>query len=293
MIAYRISIAELERLVAAEKVDWIQRAKGRTAGFRKAGKYAEASSIWGEVKAVYIRLQGEGKCIYCERKLEGEELGKAEYDVEHFRPKSSVRRWKAAQSLIDEGVKMAEPDNQATGYYLLPYHLLNYSAACKPCNSALKSDCFPIAGKYRYKGVNPKTLLAEKPLLIFPLGDFDVDPESLIRFHGVSPQPVATSGHERHRALTTIAFFELDDPIRRKNLMRERACLIAGMYPWLEILGGAPGPAAVAKTLIDGFTSQRNAHANCARSFRALYARDPAEALVLVERATAFIEASS
>jgi hypothetical protein len=294
MIGYRISEADLKKLIEAEVPGWIKRAKTRTDQFVAAGEYTEENTIWSEIKVVYMRLQGDSKCVYCERKLESEQRGKAEQDVEHFRPKSSVRNWRVPEALQREGVSVTSPGQKAPGYHRLPYHLFNYSAACKPCNSALKSDCFPIAGKYRFGGGNPKTLNAEKPLLIYPIGDFDADPETLIRFHGVSPQPAAADGHERHRALTTIAFFELDDAIQRKNLLRERAVVITTLYPQLEVLAGPAHPGkVVARQLVDGFCSPKAAHSNCARSYTALHGRDRAEALAIFERAAAFIDASS
>ena len=293
MIGYPITEAHLKQLIETEAPGWLLRAKERTKQFVAAGKYSESSTIWSEVKAVYMRLQGESKCVYCERKLEAEERGKSEQDVEHFRPKGSVRAWQVPVPVQQQGVSVTPPGAGAPGYHRLPYHLFNYSAACKPCNSALKSDCFPIAGKYRFNGGNPRTLAAEKPLLIYPLGDFDADPEMLIRFHGVSPQPVAAAGHERHRALATIAFFELDDPIQRKNLVRERAVIITTLYPQLEVLAGAPGSKAAARQIVGGFTSAKAPHTNCARSYADLYGRDRPEALAIFERAAAFIDASS
>lgn len=293
MIGYAVALADLEQQIEGEVPGWLARAAQRTATFEAAGKYSEPSSIWSEVKGVYMRLQGEAKCAYCERKLEGEERGKSEQDVEHFRPKSRVRNWKAPPELRQQGVRIKAPAASAPGYHLLPYHLFNYSAACKPCNSALKSDHFPIAGQYAFAGKDPRALSSEKPLLIYPIGDFDAAPEALIQFHGISPQPVAPSGHDRHRALTTIAFFELDDPLKRKNLMRERAIVISVLYPQLEILAGAPVPPRSARRLVDGLTSARSAHANCARSFCALHARDRTEAGAIYELAAEFVDSSS
>lgn len=292
MIGYRIALAELKQLIEAEVPGWLKRAGDRTKQFVAAGKYSESNTIWGEVKGVYMHLQGQAKCIYCERKLEAQERGRAEQDIEHFRPKSSVRAWRVPADLVPV-LSIAPPNPGAPGYHRLPYHLFNYSAACKPCNSTLKSDCFPIAGKYRFSGSNPKTLLAEKPFLIYPIGDFDADPETLIRFHGVSPQPVASAGHARNRALATIAFFELDDAIHRKNLMRERAVIITALYPQLEVLAAASGPKRAARTIVNGFSSAQAPHASCARSFVALHSRDRVEALAIFELAVAFIDAHS
>ena len=280
MIGYRITKAQMEALIEAEAPGWLHKVATRTAGFHQKGFYDETSSIWSEVKVVYMRLQGDCKCAYCERKLESIDFGKIEQDVDHFRPKGRVREWNLPKALTDLGIKATAVPDEDRGYFLLPYHPFNYAASCKPCNSALKKDYFPIAGKYSLMGDDPKKLLAEKPFLIFPVGGFDDEPEELIRFHGVSPQPVAANGHNRERALVTIEFFKLDDEAKRKNLLRERAVIIIALHPQLEKLaGGATGNAKVeAQRLVEGFTAPNSAHTNCARSYRDLFQNDRAEA---------------
>ena len=84
MIRYPVSKAQLEALLTAEDATWLQRAAARTEMFRRRGFYGEKSSIWSEVKPVYVRLQGHGKCAYCEREMESVAIGKVEQDVEHF-----------------------------------------------------------------------------------------------------------------------------------------------------------------------------------------------------------------
>ena len=119
------------------------------------------------------------------------------------------------------------------GYHLLPYHLLNYSVACARCNSELKRDHFPIRGTRRSAGENPAVLqAAEEAWLIFPLGRYDDDPEKLLTFHGLSPQAVARAGSFAHqRALVTIAFFNLDNRNKRRELFRGRADVIQKLGP--------------------------------------------------------------
>ncbi len=276
MIAYRIKQAELEALIEAESPRWLKKASTRTAGFRERNCYDESSTIWSYVKAVYMRLQGDCKCAYCERKLESTPLGKIEQDVEHFRPKSRIRAWTLPKSLKDQDIMVTAVPDEKRGYFLLPYHPLNYLAACKPCNSLLKKDYFPIAGEYDLAGDDPAQLhIKEKPLLIYPIGDFDDAPEDLIRFYGVSPQAVAPNGFNRERALVTIEFFKLDDPTERKHLFRERAFIIVALYPQLEKLvdGTMDREKDDAQQLVDGFTSPKSAHTNCARSFRDLFQR--------------------
>jgi len=80
--------------------------------------------MWSEIKQVFIDLQ-ERKCAFCERPLES----KKEYDVEHFRPKGSVKPWKPTAALIAAGVTINQTTTKEPGYHLLPYNLLNYTVA--------------------------------------------------------------------------------------------------------------------------------------------------------------------
>lgn len=300
MIGYRISKAQLEALINTEvpgrgnQPSWLQRAATKTTEFRNKGFYGESSSIWSEVKVVYMRLQGNCKCAYCERKLEATDLGKIEQDVEHFRPKSSVKAWRVPKSLSNSGIVFAPAPPPGKGYYLLPYHPFNYSAACKPCNSALKKDFFPIAGTYDLQGDDPVKLKKEKPYLICPVGDFDDLPEDLIKFHGVSPQAVAASGHARARALVTIQFFKLDDEAKRKNLLRERAMVVTTLYPQLKTLKTGTGAGKkIAAILVKACTAPHAPHTNCARSFQRLFQTNPAEAAQIFEKAALLMDSIS
>ena len=295
MIGYSISRPDLEQRIREESDSWLARASQRTEDFRKQGRYTEKNSIWSEVKVVYMRLQGESKCAYCERKMESEDFGKVEQDVEHFRPKGNVKSWKIPKPLADQGISVTPAPNERRGYFLLPYHLFNYAASCKPCNSAIKGDRFPIAGTYNTKGRDPKQLKSEKPYLIYPIGDVDEDPEKLIRFYGVSPQPVATRGYRRNRALVTIEFFKLDDVNRRKNLIRERAIIIVAMYPQLKKLnrGAKTADKAQARQIVSSCTQLKAPHTNCAKSFQKLFETDPEEARVIFNTAIQFVSSIS
>ena len=108
-----------------------------------------------------MKLQGESKCAYCERKLESSDYGKIEQDVEHFRPKKMVREWQMPKRLKELGIAAMKVPNDDRGYFLLPYHPFNYAATCKPCNSALKKNYFPIAGDYELTNEDPVDLLKE------------------------------------------------------------------------------------------------------------------------------------
>lgn len=115
----------------------------------------------------------------------------------------------------------------------------------------------------------------------------------MIRFEGVLPQPVEPAGHNRHRALVTIAFFHLDDTDR--GLIRERAEVIPTLYLALKTLAGKPSRADLrrATRTIEAFTAPGARHANCARCFRALFERDPDGAARLGDAALEFFAGKS
>jgi hypothetical protein len=284
MIRYPITRARLLALIDEEAPTWRQRAAERTETFRQLGRYEESTPFWSEVKAVFMRLQGDGKCAYCERKLESEEYGKGEQDVEHFRPKGNVKPWKPSKELA--ALPLTPPPGEKKGYYLLPYNPLNYAAACKPCNSALKSDRFPIAGAYRLDKEDPARMQDEKAYLIYPIGSIDLDPAKMIEFHGLSPRPLAASGFERDRALATIDFFQLGNPIARKNLFRDRALVVVAVFRLLEQT--QTGDATARKQASDKLKkalSPRLSHLNCAQSFVRLYHADPEAAKAIHTKA--------
>ena len=89
MIRYAVTLEELRERVEQDVPGWSARAKERTEKFRCKKKYEEKSSIWSEVKPVFMELQGGGKCCFCERKFESGALGRYELDVEHFRRRAT------------------------------------------------------------------------------------------------------------------------------------------------------------------------------------------------------------
>lgn len=292
MIGYRIRYQELKKLIEAERPGWMVRAANRTATFAIAGKYDEASSIWSEIKVVYMRLQGGSKCAFCERKLEAEEHGAGEQDVEHFRPKGRVTDWIPVSTVLPVGTMLTS--GSGSGYHLLAYHLYNYSATCKPCNASLKRDQFPITGVRNLLGTEPSQMGGECPLLIYPIGTIDSDPEALIGFLGTSPTALKKKGFKRLRALATIEFFQLADPIKRKNLFRDRALIIVALHPLLIKASKKSGPDVIqAKETVKAFCSDGAPHANCARSYVALYHSDANQAKIFHQNALAMICASS
>lgn len=159
------------------------------------------------------------------------------------------------------------------GYRFLAYNLLNYASSCKVCNERLKACFFPIAGKHDYKGTKPPVLQKkERPYLIYPLGDFDDDPEDLISFEGMVAVPRKKPGsHEYNRALVTIAFFRLN--AIRDDLLMLRAKILEDILTKLELLETIKTPARRKEIWSDilRFTDESSYDVNCVRSLLRLY----------------------
>ena len=284
MIRYPATLDSLRERIKDEVPGWLASARRKTGRFRKLKRYSEESPTWSEVKPVFMELQ-RAKCAYCERKLEEGDIGKIEWDVEHFRPKSAVTRWPPRSQTVEFAFPLG-PASQ-TGYYLLPYHPLNYLASCKVCNSPLKGDYFPIgARRRRLTGSDPRKLVTEQPYLIYPIGDFDDDPESLLSFQGFLCVPVADRGERRRRALVTIAFFRLND---RDTLLKERAQLILGTWVMLQRREADPADN-ISREYIEAIGTPGFRHANCARSFLRTYEQDRELARTFVERAREYCQ---
>ncbi|MDJ0909817.1 MAG: hypothetical protein QNI99_11530 [Woeseiaceae bacterium] len=283
MIRYPIRPSTWRNRVAAASRDWLDTAATRTARFRVLGEYDEEgkSAIWSKIKRVYMELQGY-KCGFCERRLEKSQFGNIEHDVEHFRPKKSVKVWPTSKQRRDRSITVDQELNLSLGgaadpgYFWLAYHIENYLISCKTCNSTLKSNSFPVARNRRQvnEGTDsPRQLKNEKPYLIYPIGAVDTDPERLIKFEGIVPVPVATRGHSHARARVTIDFFELDT---REVLLEERAETILALHVALASTNDPnDDTAGAAQLLVDRLTSDAAPHANCARCHRTLAATDP------------------
>lgn len=285
MIRYPVAPADLEQLVDAEAPGWRDRADIRTAGFVTAGRYEEASAIWSEVKAVFMRLQ-HNKCAYCERRLASEDYGGAiEHDLEHFRPKSGVEAWTHA------GIRFAVGPADPAGYYWLAYHLLNYAAACKKCNSPLKKNYFPVAGPRGAATADPAALNeAERPFLLYPVGQLDDDPTNVLTFLGVLAVPAKKTGPRRRRADVTVAFFELN---AREELLRERAEILDSLGNHLEMINDPTTPsgqAGEARRTVERMLWPDSRHTACARALAGLYVRDTDNARKLIRAAREYLD---
>lgn len=290
MIRYDISKKELLARIDHVRADWRTRARAATALYRRAGKYGEPGDrlwdvqthgvppnpFWGQIKAVYVRLQ-KNKCAFCERELSKRPK---DHDVEHFRPKRAVLPWPPLSS---------DPPFPE-GYYLLAYHPLNYATSCEHCNRGLKRSYFPIDGSRISGKDDPVQLRTERPLLIYPIGRIDTDPEDLLTFQGIIPVPKHSdrSTYEYRRAQVTIEFFELG---KREELWRGRSKVIQTLYlAFLAENLPSEEDQEYGRKTIQQATSTEGEHANCARCYVTLYRQAPEEARRLGRLAIEFLK---
>ena len=275
MIRFAISQNELGERIETCSPGWLRKAELKTATLRN-GSPQRITNLWSEIKQVYLDLECP-KCAFCEKWVEGQPV---EHDVEHFRPKNRIKRWRIPADLQREGIQMTQPAaGTEAGYRLLAYHPLNYATACVTCNRILKRCYFPIAGRRQTTSDDPTTMRGEQPFLIYPINDVDDDPEKLIEFYGLSPRP-KQGGFSRKRALVTIALFRLDDARRRPDLLKARAGAIEHLYFALRERARAATSVdrARAEAAVRRLTSPREAHTNCLRSFQRLWESNRPEA---------------
>ncbi|SDA53941.1 MULTISPECIES: hypothetical protein [unclassified Janthinobacterium] len=283
MIRYAIAPAALIDAINIKKPSWLRRADERTEQYRKQGAYGDGSEFWGEIKEVYIALQGE-KCAYCETKLAGITYASKVHEVEHFRPKSRVRAWPGTLPRLTAYVPpCATGAASAGGYHLLAYNPFNYAIACTRCNSSLKSDYFPVRANRLFSEQDPGKLLIEEPLLIYPISDFDIDPESVITFVGVQAVPRYKQGAHYQRARITIDFFDLN----HEDLTTRRAEVIGGLYVALLAMDLYPAKGKVFQEQIDLLIGPKSCFSACGKAYLALWETDVVLAEQLGEAAQA------
>lgn len=214
--------------------------------------------------------------------------------MEHFRPKKGVTKWPPSEPIGQSPYPddLPETTGEGGGYRHLPYHELNYLAACKTCNTRCKANYFPIAEQHLFDSTTPQSLIKdEEPYLIYPLGDLDVDPETLITFIGCKAIPAKPKAkrHDWNRARISIAFFLLNDPAREDQLILERASrldLLGYKISAFEQSDPISRDAAWNEVKAEGAASLP--HANCVRSMIRLYIKDPPVALQQIQDARTY-----
>lgn len=293
MIRYRVSESELWDRIEKKAPGWRAESERRTDELETRGRWDGVQKPgWGRIKAVYVNLQ-HNKCAFCERQLEDESHGKIEWDVEHYRPKSSIAAWPTADIERSRRISydFSTGTARSTGYHLLAFHPLNYAATCKICNTILKGCYFPIANE-RADGFREPCAYddAEKPYLIYPIGDRDHgdNPEDVIKFDGVTAIPHYRSGHRHRLGQVIIDFFNLNG---RDVLLEQRARVIQTLY--MAKFMCANGKEQAAESIVQNTTDASAPHASCAQCFWTICEDDPERANELGEAAIEYLNALS
>lgn len=280
MIRYPISEQDLENRIDALAPKWRQAANDRTQTYVEAGRYIAGNDFWGAIKQVYIDLQHE-KCAYCETKLQGSALASKVHEVEHYRPKSSIKAWPNRAIARWKNFRHDWPTGgaNATGYYRLAYHHLNYAIACTRCNSTLKSNYFPIRGARDFDSQTPLAMQAESALLLYPIASVDPDdPEDIITFDGVLAVPVHAAGPSYERAMTNIEFFQLNS----QDLTSGRADCLRALFLALDS-SGSDKQRRKKRQYAKDLCSQKSAFSACARAYRTLWNTNRARAEIIAD----------
>ncbi len=240
-----------------------------------------ASSPWSDIKEVFASLQG-CKCAYCERVLQGTPSeNKVESDIEHFRPKK--------KTVVGRG-EIPAKSGRADGYAWLATNVANYLLSCKTCNSSLKKNFFPISGSVGLKNQSvPKLNAREKPVLLYPIGEFDTDPEDLIDWEGFTPVAkisVATDAFANARAERIIAFFGL---AQRQDIQRGCAEQIIKVWRAFQLRNDPEEGLSTSDFLRRCQSEHTEVHAACTRAFLRLVATDSHQARIEVRKAEKYL----
>ena len=166
-------------------------------------KFSIDNLIYGTqaIKKKLLEAQHD-KCCYCESEFLETGYG----DVEHFRPKGSVRQ--------DYNSKEEKP-----GYYWLGYCWSNLLVSCSRCNTSHKGIRFPLENPGRRARNHHDAVENEEPMLIDPGVE---DPRDHIHFRYDAPVPQTPRGEE------TIDVLGL-----------ERFILVEARLKWAKIIGMA------------------------------------------------------
>lgn len=115
---------------------------------------------------------------------------------------------------------------------------------------------------------------AELPLLLYPISDIDPDdPLDIITFEGVLAVPVDREGPKYERAITNIAFFQLN----HQDLTSRRAQELLKLWIAMDAHARAPHSAgSIPALVIERMCSEESHLSACMAAFKALYLRDPA-----------------
>lgn len=277
MIRHPITCSALRSEIQNLAPNWLTESRKVHTKFLADRKFSECTLTWSSIKSIYMRLQFN-KCAYCERRLEEFSI---EHDMEHFRPKSSVKIWPDAKQSDHPTYFFNTGSPMSSGYFWLAYAPWNYASTCKSCNSALKANFFPIAGQRGQSGHNILRLRTERAFLIYPIGYLDEDPENLITFDGIAAIPRHTGGEKYRRARVTIDFFRLNG---RDLLAKERAeqiCKLGNELKRLKSNLSARDQRKIYRGVMN-LCSASSPHAACKRTFHRLWYSNARHAQLLL-----------
>ncbi|NJK32857.1 MAG: hypothetical protein HC927_10860 [Deltaproteobacteria bacterium] len=293
MIRHEVSDDDLCRLIIEESPTWLERAAASTDAHASAKCYSCDAPSWSEIKTVFMTVQ-RNKCAYCERPLEDPKYGKIEWDIEHFRPKNTMRPWPAGKIAVERRLDydFETGAELPKGYYMLAHSPHNYVATCKPCNTPLKHDWFPIEGRRVQDSRDIRAYDAERALLPFPLGQHGVRPEEVVSFEGLAAIPRVQAGYLHRMGRVTVDFFDLNG---RETLLRQRAEVIKTLWLAFIVIEHVPQgrDRTIAEKVLAGAAENEAPHTNCARAFVTLCRKDPDHARALATAAIEYLVAGS
>jgi hypothetical protein len=165
----------------ADWSDWLEKAAAEVTRMLQDGANRKIDSVLYKRPRQRLLEVTHDKCAYCELPLAA---GQRAGDVEHYRPKGSVRdrHGKLVKVQLADGTEVRHP-----GYYWLAYDYRNLLPACAACNRRAtdrasggltgKSDIFPTLDDHWAAG--PEEVVSEKPALLNPWVD---DPTAHLMF---------------------------------------------------------------------------------------------------------------
>ncbi len=267
MIRIRLPVGKsIESVVDEFDADW-----------RSVNLIWTGGNPWSEIKEVFASLHF-GKCAYCERLVQAElKQGKVQSDVEHFRPKKEVKPWHSSGALlvVQQGI--------FTGYSWLATNVENYNFACKECNTILKGNYFPIAGKAGRIGQSVRVLnKGENPFLLNPLDIFDDDPEDLIDWVGFVPIPKFSEAQDLFRYQRARVIIELFDLDERQDVRRGCAEQIQVVWKAFKLRTDSEDGIANQAFLERCKTENTAVHTACIRAFIRLLENKKTESMARI-----------
>ncbi len=207
-------------------------------------KFEFDRTIYGHetVKNALIKAQHK-KCCFCEGRFIAHDYG----DVEHYRPKGSVRQTRKAKALYP-------------GYFWLAYSWDNLFFCCPLCNRTNKRDFFPLTDSAKRARSHVDNLDDEEPLILDPGGP--EDPRRHIKFREDLARGVTEAGRK------TIEFAGLN----REALAEERLSRLNELRRLFNVTQVLDGNSMEASELLKDAQRELDAAAKPTERFSAMAA---------------------